>query len=261
MDRHPAILRFFLFAFFFPAILYAQIGFDPDDLDYISRADKGSPAARYLTKESSTGANYDVTSYRCRWFIDPAVRAISGSVTLLFKPLGPSPDSLTLDLSLDLTVDSVTYHGGIVTWSHDAGMIYMKLPVMPAPVDSVTVHYHGVPPLNGSGSFETGIHSDIPVLYTLSEPYGASDWWPCKNGLTDKADSVDLLIETPAGYTAVRTNSICATGKGKAKQYWTHCARSFNYCGKCPANSVLASYQYCSLSQTCSPGGSQCTAR
>ncbi|NCA75258.1 MAG: T9SS type A sorting domain-containing protein [Alphaproteobacteria bacterium] len=224
VDRHPAILRFFLFAFFFPAILYAQIGFNPDDLDYISRADKGSPAVRYLTKESSTGANYDVASYRCRWFIDPAVRAISGSVTLVFKPLGPSPDSLTLDLSSDLTVDSVTYQGGIVAWSHDAEMIYMKLPILPAPVDSVTVHYHGVPPLNGSESFETGIHSDIPVLWTLSEPYGASDWWPCKNRLTDKADSVDLLIETPAGYTAVANGLPVSTIRegGLWRFHWKH---------------------------------------
>lgn len=224
VDRSPVLFKFFLFTFFFPVILYAQIGFDPDDLDRISRADRTTAASRFLMKENSAGANYDVTWYRCRWFIDPAIRSISGSVTVLFKPLGPVPDSLTLDLSSDLTVDSVTYHGGIVAWNQDTEMIYLKLPVLPAPTDSVTVHYHGVPPINGSGSFETGTHSGIPVLWTLSEPYGASDWWPCKNGLTDKTDSVDLFIETPAGYTAV-TNGLLVSASREPdvwRFHWKH---------------------------------------
>src|SRR6185503_7002384 len=42
----------------------------------------------------------------------------------------------------------------------------------------------------------------IPILWTLSEPYGSRDWWPCKNGLDDKADSIDIFITAPSGYLA-----------------------------------------------------------
>ncbi len=38
-----------------------------------------------------------------------------------------------------------------------------------------------------------------PIIWTLSEPYGAQDWWPCKNTLTDKADSIDTYIAIPSG--------------------------------------------------------------
>lgn len=63
----------------------------------------------------------------------------------------------------------------------------------------------------------------------------------------------------PAGYYALRSNQICASGrKGTAKQYWNYCVQDFNHCGICPAGSLLASYQYCSLGQICSPTSNSC---
>ena len=40
-------------------------------------------------------------------------------------------------------------------------------------------------------------------MFTLSEPFGASDWWPCKQDLNDKIDSIDVYITAPAIYTSV----------------------------------------------------------
>ena len=31
----------------------------------------------------------------------------------------------------------------------------------------------------------------------MSEPYGAKGWWPCKQYLNDKIDSIDVFITTP----------------------------------------------------------------
>ena len=71
-------------------------------------------------------------------------------------------------------------------------------------LDSVTVYYHGMPPSTGFGSFVQSTHgpNNVPIILTLSEPYGASDWWPCKNTLTDKADSIDTYITIPPGNKA-----------------------------------------------------------
>ncbi|MBK9454408.1 MAG: hypothetical protein IPO24_01910 [Bacteroidetes bacterium] len=38
------------------------------------------------------------------------------------------------------------------------------------------------------------------VIWTLSEPYGASDWWPCKQTLNDKIDSIDVFVTSPELY-------------------------------------------------------------
>ncbi len=54
--------------------------------------------------------------------------------------------------------------------------------------------YEGIPVTTDFGSFEFDSHEGVPWVYTLSEPLGARDWWPCKNGQSDKADSADIVV-------------------------------------------------------------------
>lgn len=81
-----------------------------------------------------------------------------------------------------------------------------------------------MPPSTGFGSFVTSVHSGVPVLWTLSEPYGSRDWWPCRNGLDDKADSIDIIITNPLAYTAASNGlrqSIIINGSNKIT-HWKH---------------------------------------
>lgn len=147
-------------------------------------------------------ANFDVKHYRCEWEIDPAVRFISGKVTSTFIARN-AVSTLTFDLNRALTVDSVVYHNTRITFTQGADnslALQFPTPIATGAKDSVSIYYKGVPPNNGSGSFGTGSHSGTPVLWTLSEPYGARDWWPCKDGLDDKADSIDIIITSPVAY-------------------------------------------------------------
>jgi aminopeptidase N len=62
-------------------------------------------------------------------------------------------------------------------------------------------------------------------MWTLSEPYGARDWWPCKNGLDDKADSIDVFITHPGTYRAASNGllqSQTPVAGGKTLTYWKH---------------------------------------
>ena len=190
--------------------LQGQVTFRPGDLSYIAQAERDASTGKLLPRNHEATASYDVKWYRCRWNIDPAIREISGDVTTLFTPAGQEMDSLFFDLSDSLSVDSVRFHNIPASWEHSAGLLKVRFPsaVQPGSADSVTVYYHGVPPDNGFGSFENGMHNGTPVLWTLSEPYGASDWWPCKNGLTDKADSIDIFISTPSAYKAASNGTL-----------------------------------------------------
>jgi aminopeptidase N len=49
-----------------------------------------------------------------------------------------------------------------------------------------------------------------PIIWTLSQPYGAQDWWPCKNTLDDKIDSLDFTIVCPKGNKAA-SNGLLVT--------------------------------------------------
>ena len=166
--------------------------------------------------------DYDIAYHRCEWHVDPSQHYIQGIITTYFKPLFAGFDSIQFNLSDSLTVDSVKYHASSVSFIHGGEILSIPLPSIIGinVLDSVSVFYRGSPPGTGFGSFHTGTHNDTPVMWTLSEPYGASDWWPCKNSLTDKADSIDVIITTPELYRGASNGILVAeTISGNDKIY------------------------------------------
>ncbi len=147
--------------------------------------------------------NYDIKYHRCEWEVNPAVLYIKGAITTYFKPTVAGFNQLQFDLTDSLTVDSVKYHSTLLTYLQLPGDILQIAFSSVIPVntlDSVTVYYKGIPPSSGFGSFHQGTHDTTlhtPVIWTLSEPLGAKDWWPCKQELLDKIDSVDIIVTTP----------------------------------------------------------------
>jgi aminopeptidase N len=168
-------------------------------------AESEMKAQRQLVGPAQAGfANdYNLVYHRCQWTLDPAINFIAGSVTTYFKPLISSFATLHFDLSDSLVTDSVLYHGSALSFVHGKGnnnllTIQFAGTLAPNILDSVVVYYHGIPPPSGFGSFYQGSHKGAPVIWTLSEPYGARDWWPCKQNLLDKIDSLDVLVTVPA---------------------------------------------------------------
>jgi len=145
---------------------------------------------------------YDLTYYRIHWNINPNVYAISGSVTSYFRPLGGTTfSSIGFDFSSLLFADSIFYHGKKIKYSsNQENELLIGLPgtVSPNTMDSISIYYHGVPFDDGE-SFHQDIHDGVPIITTLSQPYGALLWWPCKQDLTTKADSIDTYTTVPFG--------------------------------------------------------------
>jgi aminopeptidase N len=153
---------------------------------------------------SRASSNTDVKKYRCEWNVNPAQRYISGAVTVYFTALS-NMESLSLDLSDQLIVDSVYRDHDLLFSTHENNAIEIQLGhiLNPGETDSITIRYHGIPGNSGFGSFIQTTHSGVPVIWTLSEPYGAGDWWPCKNSLDDKADALEVILHVPDGNRGV----------------------------------------------------------
>ena len=148
--------------------------------------------------------NFDVRHYRCEWQVDPAVQYINGAITTEFI-IRQTSDTIVFDINKALTVDSILYHGANILFqqtANDGLTVNFPSSINKGTIDSVTVFYQGIPDASGFGSFYQGTHSGVPVIWTLSEPFGARDWWPCKNGLNDKADSIDIIVTYPQQYLA-----------------------------------------------------------
>jgi hypothetical protein len=173
------------------------------------------------------GTEYDLKYHRFNWYIDPNVSYISGSVTSYFVPVVAPFSHVKFELSSLLTVDSVIYDSNPVSFSHASDVLDINVgTVLPlGTLDSLCVYYHGNPdPGTGFGSFIKDTHNLVPVIWTLSEPYGAKDWWPCKNVLCDKIDSIDVFVTTPSAYRAASNGVLVSeTTVGSDKVYhWKH---------------------------------------
>lgn len=177
--------------------------------------------------QSISTNNYDLKYHRFNWVIDPAQRYIAGSVTSYFVATQDKMNSIQFQLNASLTADSALFKGKKYTIDHTGDII--TIPLIPeislGTLDSVTVYYHGVPASNGFGSFENYVHNGAPSMWTLSEPYGASDWWPSKNDLTDKIDSIDVFVVMPKGNHAASNGILVSEtpyGTNSTLDHWKH---------------------------------------
>jgi len=193
MKLHFQISFFLLFISFYGA---AQ----PEKIPAFVMEEQRAAAARMQMPQTAPTGNYDWIYQRLELFSDPRYDTIAGETTVYFRFY--ARDSIIwFDLNSALTVSEVLYHGQAVQFEqNDEDALQIRLPVAVegGVIDSLFLRYSGRPQASGYGSFEVSTHDNVPIVWTLSEPYGAKDWWPCKQDLIDKLDSVDVIINYPA---------------------------------------------------------------
>jgi len=148
--------------------------------------------------------NYDVTYQKLEFTVDPTKYFISGTVSTTFKAL-TDLSTITFDLTNQLTVSMVTQNGVAIPFlqnSNNELVITLGALLKSEASSTVIIRYSGTP-AKGEDAFITTTHDSYPILYTLSEPYGARDWWPCKQDLNNKTDAIDVYITTPSQYISV----------------------------------------------------------
>ena len=198
-------------------VLYSQqpprVNFQPPDISSIEK--QAHQRLRDITGIAGTDTftvatdNIDVNHYRCEWSINPSARYISGKITVSFT-VTTQADRIVLDLANAFTVDSILYHGNTIPFQRiqkDGVQIQLPATLSVAKKDSISIFYQGVPDPTYTGVVFQGYHRYSDALWTLSEPYGSKLWWACKNVLTDKADSIDILVTHPSDYI-VSTNGV-----------------------------------------------------
>ena len=140
-------------------------------------------------------------------------------------------NSFCISLSSNMNIESVQFNGAVTDFMHtdDELIVELDVPVHSGETILVTVVY------KGSGHDEVdyagGLHfvedqgnfNYQPLTYSFTQPFGADLWFPCKQDLTDKIDSLDIYITTPSSFK-VSANGILKDavelGNNKIRYEW-----------------------------------------
>jgi aminopeptidase N len=189
-----------------------------------------SEAVRYehlkaARANASADTNIDVTYYKLDLIITTSPNYLRGRVTVkaLSKRAGLS--TLALDLTNTMTVDSVRAGSNRMSFVQYPTTVSINLDRSYGYGEMVVldVHYRGIPVSTGFGSFEFSSHAGTPWVWTLSEPYGARDWWPCKDQPHDKADSADIWVTCNSTFRVGSNGKLVAivdNGNGTKTHKW-----------------------------------------
>lgn len=198
------------------------------ELEEIANAEKKSAFKRMNLANNPNTLNYDVTYHKLEFTVDPAIADIAGKVTTTYTALS-NISTLYFDLSDALVVSSVIKDNVSLPFiQNGTNELIIVIPSggqAAGTSGTVEITYAGTPVASGFDSFSVNYHSGEPILSTLSEPFGAMDWWPCKQDLNDKVNSIDVYITAPTAKVAVSNGlqqSKINNGNGTSTTHFHH---------------------------------------
>ena len=210
-------------------ILLRVLGFSQSgisEFDRMVEAEMKSASSFQNLRVNPNTLNYDVTHHDLRFTINPDTTTpfISGVVSTTFRALS-NMTTVTFDMATALAVSSVTMNGMGLTFTQSNYELNINLPttLSTGTTATVIITYAGSPP-QAEAAFTRSTHAGTPVIYTLSEPFGARDWWPCKQDLNDKIDSFDIYITCPSAYIGVSNGLLqsSTTSGGNTTRHYRH---------------------------------------
>jgi aminopeptidase N len=148
---------------------------------------------------------YDVTFHHFKLNLERTNTLISGSVLTQAKVISETLDTFGLELHANHTVDSVLDETKqALSFSRQGNFLYVFLPSTKLKGQQATVEifYHGDGYVSASAAIGSGFSSQASnrwgnrATWSLSQPYSAYEWFPCKQALQDKIDSVYMEVIT-----------------------------------------------------------------
>lgn len=180
----------------------------------------------YQSIEPEGVEEWDLTYNRLTLDVDPAVKYISGNVYFEFESLVNRLEKVSIDLSGNMNVNAVTCNGRGLEFVHRDNRVEIMLPetLDRNEMGTFEIVYEGDPVATGFGSFQQSFHDGVPVITTLSQPEGARNWWPCKQSLSDKIDSIDVVVTSPLVYRTASNGVLVADNVSGSTRtcHWKH---------------------------------------
>lgn len=172
---------------------------------------------------------YNVTFYYLNLNMTNTSTELSGKVAMYAKAIEPI-DSALFELYSTFNIAGITVNGQPVNYSRINSAIKVPVNAQADELFVIETTYDGIPPtaatnpLGGSGMSQDNSPTwGNEVVWSLSEPFSAYEWFPCKQSLTDKADSSYFFITVPSNLKAGsngRLSQVTDFGNGYSRYEW-----------------------------------------
>lgn len=209
-----------------PSLASAQLnGLPPASVENAAFFEKHDIAHIASFYQSSASPWIDVTYYKLQLDISTAEGSLTGHCTVQGICRSDTAGPLVLDLRNTMNAGPTYVNGVRTSFVQGPNTISITLDRPYRAGDTLTadIYYAGTPSATGFGSFEFATHFGTPWVYSLSEPSGARDWWPCKDDPSDKADSSDVIVTCDSTFKVGSNGVLVSTvnnGNGTATYHW-----------------------------------------
>ena len=187
----------------------------------------------FTKKDSLRGALFpervwfDVNYYHLNLDVNPNSKSISGFNDIHFNVKSKS-HIMQLDLFENMIIDSIVYNNEICAFFREYDSFFVEFPqtFSEGEQDKVRVYYHGSPIKASNPPWDGGFvwkkdSSGLPWVGVACQGMGASSWWPCKDHLSDKPDSIRVTCSVPKDLRFIGNGNLESDFQGAEKRIST----------------------------------------
>jgi aminopeptidase N len=157
------------------------------------------------SNQSQLIEQYDVGFHHLSLSVERNSISLSGKVRTVARSRVAALDTFLFQLHSNFTVDSVL--GSNQTLYNFIKQGDVTIVLLPQSVGlnqtlDLTIYYRGTAPSGASAAIGNGFSTRASpthgnqITWSLSQPYSAYEWWPCKQSLQDKIDSIFVSVTT-----------------------------------------------------------------
>ncbi|HEX4849623.1 MAG TPA: hypothetical protein VFV08_02400, partial [Puia sp.] len=173
---------------------------------------------------SSLRSCYDVGFYDLDVTVDPETKSIHGTNGIRFRANNDFSE-LQLDLFANMTISKIKFHNDTLPFKRKYDAVFVSFPqiIRKDSEEEIQVLFSGSPQQPDLSTLSGGFlwlqdKNGKPWIEVVSQGSGASLWWPCKDHLSDKPDSMHISVTIPSGLTAIANGQFVGKTELAGKQ-------------------------------------------
>ena len=157
---------------------------------------------------------YDVLFYNLDVKVDPDSRTIEGNTKIRFKALDDF-NKMQVDLYANMKIEHIRLKNTELSYKREFNAVFIQFPerIPKGTVDELEITYSGQPQVADFSTLTGGFiwyhdKNGKPWIESVCQGAGASLWWPCKDHLSDKPDSMQISITVPRGLSEISNGKL-----------------------------------------------------